>query len=672
MVNDDSSINWEEIQSFFDDRMRWASLSVTIQEIANDNKAVVRDLSSYDPAITIPLLASLLTFPEYQTHCIRLEILVALAVIFCRGRKKPKLENTVRWFYQIGRSQCVLSEDPAEDVFVSLVTDSYGNYRLVEGVWEAAGFYTQRICEVVSTMPDNGEFARIKRGFRSLLIISDMVCEKSDLSRYLLGSDERHSTLSIRKLPKRNSLISRVSISLEELNQKGINKSDIAPFFLDDDLKKGLISQQVGHSNLDRYPLIQLSSTHISIALPTALSVAARNYVIEQIIAHGLIDAFNSSLAKNYAKLFFNTPLLGGPLRAPVLWKKLDLHRLSTFAFEIDRGYFISYHVFLTSVEMHPDGGFKYEYRDEGALTKALQQSIRSAIEQFSKKADFKEGLIVLVGCGWGKGYVTHELEVSHSKWRFLSMSSADLVRLSWLSDMNPSKLWRIQDGLEVVTKTGVRIINPNGILNLIGWVRSNDGHFVPHSQLLEEEVSPENPMMLTIPLNLLREVRADADLGYDRHRAVDNMGIWHDIQHESPNPLFANESARRLYASMDHALHGMLTSVYEGKLKLWLSLNAPNITDRNIEFRLWEMANEWLHRIGQKLDKYAEQQAKATNLKVYVEFDDIEPPREPGKKPTENDLGKLCFVNEHEEPNAIKAIFKAGFGNFQASCRLS
>lgn len=65
--------------------MRWASLSVTIQDIADDNKALVRELSLYDPKITISLLIGLLTLPEYQTECIRLEILVAWGVIFCKG-----------------------------------------------------------------------------------------------------------------------------------------------------------------------------------------------------------------------------------------------------------------------------------------------------------------------------------------------------------------------------------------------------------------------------------------------------------------------------------------------------------------------------------------------------------------------------------------------------------
>jgi len=662
LPDDQQNIDLNEFESFFAVDMQWASLSVTVREIAADNESLVRDLSGYDPIVAIPLLASLLTVPEYQSQCIRLEVLVFLAVSYCTGRKKANIADVVRWFSQIGKSKCVAGEDPAEDVFVSLVTDQYGNYRLIEGIWEAAGFYTQRVFEVISTMPDDGIFGQIKRSFHALLIISDMVCEKAGLRRYQLGSEEKHSLLSPGKIPGTNILLSRVTISFEELSAKGVNLLDIEPFLLHRKMKAGLAKQQIGYSDLDRRPLIILSDTHLIVALPSAISIAVRDFAITCIIAGELVDTFNSALATNYSMLFTNTPLLGSPLRAPVYWKKLGQHRLSTFTFEVDQGYYISYHLFLTSVETHVDGGFKYEFEDEGELTSALKQSIDDMVKQFSARPNFKEGLIVLVGCGWGKGYVTKTFEINYPKWHFESMSAADLVRLSWLDDMSPSYFWRIQDGLEAVTKSGIKIINPNGILNLIGWVRSNNGHFVPHEHLIEEEVSPERPLRLVLPFNLLRKVRFDADNSYDRHRAIDNIGVWHDVQHKTSDPFFSSESSLRLYVSMDYVQNGMLTSVYEGRDKLWLSLVATNISNSEIKFHLWDMANEWLHRIGSTLDRYTENLTKKAIFKVYVEFQDVDPPNEPIAKPSKEYLRSLCLVEEHGEPNAIDAVFKAGF----------
>jgi hypothetical protein len=662
LSNEFNETDLNKLDAHFAEHFRWVNLHVTIEEIAEENKLLIRDLSRYDPANAIPLLASLLTLPELQSHCIRLEILVALAVAYCRGQKKANISQVVRWFFQIGKSKCVAAEDPAEDVFVSLVQDKNGDYRLLEGVWEAAGFYTQRVLDVIATMPGTGLYGQVKKSFRALLSISDMVCEKAGLCRYQLGSDEHYSALSPRILPGREALISHVTITFAELNERGITLGDIEPFLFHPQMRENLSAQQIGLSGLDRRPLIVFGTKRLAVALPSALSVAVRDYAIAAIIKGGLADSFDDAFAQNYTKLFFDTPLFGGPIRAPVYWKQSGAYRWSNFCFPVDEGYVISFHLFLPSVKTHPDGGFKGAYHDDGSLTEELQNSVNEVLKHFEEQHDFKEGLVVIVGCGWGKSCVTQVIETDQPHWRIEIISAADLVRLSWLSDMNPGYFWRIQDGLEAITKAGVEILNPNGILNLIGWVRSNDGHFVPHSQLPEGEISPERPLMLCPPLNLLREVRAEADRGYDRHCSVDNTGTWHEVQHVWPNPFFNSESARRAYASMDDVRRGTLTSVYEGALKLWISVSTPNISERDVEYRLWEMATEWLHRIGKTLDKRAEAASKTHILKVYVEFRDGNPPKKGIEKPALEDLNRLCIIEPYSEPKACRVVLQAGF----------
>lgn len=642
--------------------MRWASLSVNIKEIANENKSLVRDLARYNPTVTVPLLASLLTLPEYQSHCIRFEILVALAVAYCRGRKRPNTNQAVRWFSQIGNSICAISEDAAEDVFVSIVHYDNRDYRFIEGVWEAASFYTQRVLDIIETMPDTGRFGQIKKSVRTLLVISDKICDKSGLHRYQLGSDKLHSTLSPTTLPKRQTLISRVTIDLAELNEYGIMPDDVASFLFHPQMRDELLRQQIGLSYLDRYPLIVHDVKRLTVALPSAISVAIRDYLIACTIESGLTETFDSLLAQNYSKLLFDTPMLGGPLRAPIHWRKSGTHRWSNTYLKIDEGYYVSFHLFLPSVHVHPSGGFKDIYQDDGSLSEVLQASINEAVKQVEENDDFKAGLVVVVGCGWGKGYATENLEVNAPHWRLESISAADLVRLSRLGDMSPSYFWRIQDGLEAIGRAGVKIVNPNGILNLIGWIRSNDGHFVPHAQLLEAEISPQRPLILHPPLNLLREVRADSDRGLDRHYAIDNNEVWHNVQHVSPKPFFSSESSRRVYASIDDVQYRRLTSVYEGVLKLWISVATPDISDRGVVYELWKMATEWLHRIGAVLDVREEAASKIHNLKVYIEFHGGDPSEERRNKPTPEELRPLCAVEPHCEPNACKAIFRSGF----------
>ena len=110
MPEENPEFDFEMYSAHMAEAMRWARLFVTIQEITEDNKELVRELSAYDPTVAVPLLASLLTLPDYQSQCIRLEILVALAVTHCRGRKKANINELTRWFSQIGESRCVTAE----------------------------------------------------------------------------------------------------------------------------------------------------------------------------------------------------------------------------------------------------------------------------------------------------------------------------------------------------------------------------------------------------------------------------------------------------------------------------------------------------------------------------------------------------------------------------------
>lgn len=664
MSEQNSEPSLEEVNAFVAERMRWARLFVTIQEISEDNQVLVHDLSTHDPSVAIPFLASLLTLPDYQTHCIRLEILVVLALIHCRGKKKTNLSQVVRWFHLIGKSQCVTSEDPAEDVFIPLVWDKYGDYRIFNGVWEGAGFYTQRILEIVETMPNEGAFAQIKRSVRALLLISEILCDKAKLQRYQLGSDKRHPMLLPHKLPERNILISRVTVTLDELKKHGIQLSDIEPFLFRPQMRKDMPTQVMNASHLENYPLLLQTNKYLVIALPSALSIAIRDYVIASIIEANLAEVFDSALARTYTRLIKNIRLLGGPIHAPVNWKKAGKHRWSAFVHRVDVGHYISYHLFLPSVQTHVNGGFKTDYTVEEVLMGSLKKSIKDSISNLTEISDFKRGLIVLVGCGWGKGCAMQKIDFDYPQWRFQSMSIADLTRLSYLEDMTPFYFWKIQDGLEVIEKANVQIKNPNGILNLIGWVQSNDGHFVPHVELADHEIPPGEPLIIHPPTNSLRKIRAGSDQSHDRHRSVDHMGTWHDVQRESPNPLFAIESSCRVYSSLDDVRNdGTLTSVYEGRFRLWISVTAPNLIDnKEAEYRLWTMANEWLHRIGAVLDARFGTTAKVFNVKVHIEFRDPDPPKYLSEKPTPESLVPLCTIEQHSELNSCTAVFLSGF----------
>lgn len=662
-MSDAEDFDFNQYSQMMLEHQRWASACVMFDEISKENKALVRDLAQYDPAHAIPVLAGLLTMPQIQSNCIRLEVLAILAVIHCKGKKKANVGQAVRWFKQIGKSSIASGEDDAEDVFVSLVQNQSGNYRMLEGIWESAGFYTQRFSDVLDLMPNEKVYNEIRRAFYALLKISDIVCERSNLKRYQLGSDVVVQKLDPKIVPSKDQLMDRVTISFKELKLAGIALDDIRPFIFVPPEQEKLLSECLGEATLERFPLLVNGQKNQVVVYPTAISVAARQFVIDRMFEIGLADNFEAALAGIYKKVLFETPLLGGPLRSPIRWMRAGDHYWSCFYMSVDKGYYASFHFFMPSIKVHKDGGFKTLFHDEeGKISEVIKKSIDDSVEDLEKKEDFKEGLIFTVGCGWGKGAAMRGIDVKHSKWSYESISVADLVRLSWLSDISPSYIWRVQHGLEAIARSGVEILNPNGLLNLIAWVRNNDGHFVPHSQLREGRVSPERPLLLNPPLNGLREVRASSDTGFDRHRVQDKSGRWHEVQRPSSNPYFSRPSSAKVFVSLSDVHQGRLTSVYEGDGCVWVSVDAPNIQEKDIACRLHEMVTEWLHRICEAVAVEFGEDFDGAAVSIVLEFEDSDAVDVAGEWPTVDELESRCVLTNDQSSEQWHIKLMPGF----------
>lgn len=612
----------QHLEAMLAESMRWAQLQLTYEEILTETKPIVRDMQLYSLKSALPILSGLLTVPAYQSNCIRLELLVALAVLSCSGKKKASIAQAVRWYRQIGQTKCVRGEDPAEDVFVTNVNNNTSNYLLLEGVWENAGFYTQRIIDLVATFPNTPRFDQLRRSLCATLKIVDEVCKRSGLQRYSLGNDERQATLKAANLPNKSELAKRVTFSSADLEHLGINPLDIVPIWSPTVDREAMLKQAPGYSIFEHQVLVQVGPDNFVAAMPSALSVCARNLVIGFIAGEGLQDEFDYMLGQIYAELIHETPLLGGRVRAPVHWGKIDGTRFASFSMEIDTGHILSYFLYLPSITRHAHNGFKSIIIDDGTIWKHLDKLIKRTITDAEARAEFKRGQIILVGCGWGKGLAMKELTAESPAWHVENISVADLIRLSWLEGMSPEYFIRVQDGLRAVEEIGVEIFNVNGVLNLIAWARKNNGHIIPHHAFLNVEVEEGLPNLLNFPQDLLRGLRAEADQVRDLHRIQDYAGQWRLCQSASMGALFENHTRTNLFNCLDSIKTGELLTVLEGDFLIWVTVTADEFPSNETAFRLWEMVREWLPRIADELKNTIKTLLSAPPLLLEMRFE--------------------------------------------------
>src|SRR5262252_7901419 len=93
----------------------------SIESLADSHPSLIAEFRKLDPIPTAASFAALLIAPELQANCFRLEYLVHLAVAYCDGKARPTQDLIQRAFKILGDGVCGMAEDPAEDVFVSLV-----------------------------------------------------------------------------------------------------------------------------------------------------------------------------------------------------------------------------------------------------------------------------------------------------------------------------------------------------------------------------------------------------------------------------------------------------------------------------------------------------------------------------------------------------------------------
>lgn len=573
-----------------------------LQEIISGNAELIDTLKEYDPIQTAATFGGLLTVPDLQSNCYRLEVLVHLALICCRGKRKPNDRIIARAFSDIGTGVAGMQEDPAEDVFVSSIATPRGNFRLIEGCWEAAGFHVQRLVNALEPLPDAPRYNRIRASVYALLQLSDLVCERAKLQRNQLGEAVPLQSLppSLQHIGSRVRRFTRFTEA--ELRAHGIALDDLASFGFIPEARQEMVGDTLGHSRLERCPLTYKNG-EVHLVLPTAVSVAIRRYVLEETQPPKLREVMAHLLAEEYASLFSDTPLLGEKSGAPISFTRTSNGLLAEVITPFDEGLYLNLIFFVDTLEGFADTGMIGHYPEGDDLAADVDRRIDRAHEWASSRPDFRGGLTIVVGCGLGRGLASVTTDRPRDRWRVEMVSAGDLISLSWLPRFKPLSLWRILDARDRLEELGVSVQNINGLLNLVGWVRSLDGHLVPHSEMPESFGTGDVPAFIMIEQSALRSARHEAMIAWDPHAVQFVDGSWHRVRKDGQS-LFDEDDARPFFMVEDWTRSRWPACLYETSRRAWWCL----LETREDTLGFWaaeriKMLKTWLSRAAPLLD---------------------------------------------------------------------
>jgi hypothetical protein len=286
------------------------------------------------------------------------------------------------------------------------------------------------------------------------------------------------------------------------------------------------------------------------------------------------------------------------------MFQRIGGGRVADIESEVDPGRFLQIVFFVDGLDGFLQDGLAGANSDPSFLSLALNEHLKRGSARAKERTGFRDGISLLVGCGFGRGLNLVRERSLPDHWRLETISAYDLVTLSWVSGFDRLSLWRLLDSRQAIEREGPSLLNINGLLNLVASSRQLDGHLVPHGKLPDGFVEPGTQALIVIPQNAIRELRHAVMTEWNPRRVLDSDGRWLKVR-KLDKSEFDEDNNAPFYGSEDDLRRGRLRGVYVARKRpWWVGITAPKHAPRDAVFSHWMMLCTWLRRAAPILDE--------------------------------------------------------------------
>jgi hypothetical protein len=590
----------------------------SFNDLRTQYKSTFATLESSDPLATALTFASLLLNENLQSSTYRIETLVNLALSLGRDRKSLREREVRKMYGDMGKGIVARQEDPAEDVFVSNISTIRGNFLVLEGLSEGAGYFLQVFMQMVDSLPAHESYDAIREPVYALLALSDEACKRAGLMRNQLGNEIPQAKLLPEDARRISALRKCLKFSSADLEKLSLRIEDIEDFGFDPSKRASLLEQNLLHNDLERYPVAHQDGA-IFLLLPTAVSGGIRRFVFEMLTKAFGLETFLRALAYEYSKRMALIPFLGEFGRVQLEFAPAgETLMVSVFRW-VDDGRALHILFFMDNLERFDKSGFGGWYQDEPATTSAIREHINSAKLKAEESDQFKSGISLVVGCGVGRG-IMHDIRLPKvENWEVDFLSVHDFEVLSNKNSFAPISLWRLKDAERQVSEAGIELFNVNGLLNMVAWREQLGGHLIPHNQV-PDAFGDGRAGLILVDQNALRTLRHKTQQDADVHSARKLDGSWTLVRRTSSS-LSEEDKSIPLYFDIlsNEDLPALLFQCEAAEW--WAVVSGVEGSPRDAIFERWRMVSTWLPRIAKAFGEVENKYKPPERLQINAIF---------------------------------------------------